>query len=54
MSEGEAAKRNLKSLEETGNSGGIDTGKSQMLQAESVLNLLADLLAAFCHNVIIN
>jgi len=41
--EGEAAKKTEKSPQATGNSGGIDSGESQMLQAESVLNLLEDL-----------
>lgn len=47
MFEGEAAKREEKSLEATGNSGGIDSAESQMLQAESVLNLLTDLAGSF-------
>lgn len=54
VSEGEAGKRNLKSLEDTGNSMGIDSGKSQMLQAESVQNLFTDLQVAFCHDLFIN
>lgn len=42
MFEGEAAKRKEISLDATGNPGGIDSGESQMLQAESVLNPLTD------------
>lgn len=53
MSEGEAAKRNLKSLEDTGNSGGIGSGESQLLQAESVLKLLTDVQGAFCQDLFI-